>query len=109
MGVRLFSMLTAPVKDAHGNLARMQLRLQVAMIEQARLGKRVVVVMDEAQNLDHLVLEVIRMLCKRPKFPSSAEPGLGLRLVSWTRQRDWCENGGFADGVRLPRSVESLS
>jgi hypothetical protein len=30
-------MLTALVKDAHGNLARMQLRLQVGMIEQARL------------------------------------------------------------------------
>ena len=39
----------------------MQLRLRDAMIEQARLGK-CVVVMDEAQNLDHLVLELIRML-----------------------------------------------
>jgi general secretion pathway protein A len=50
------------VKDAHGNLARMQSRLQDVLIEQARLGKRVVVVMDEAQNLDHAVLELIRML-----------------------------------------------
>jgi general secretion pathway protein A len=50
------------VKDAHGNLTRMQSRLQDVLIEQARLGKRVVVVMDEAQNLDHAVLELMRML-----------------------------------------------
>jgi general secretion pathway protein A len=59
----LRSLLTAlGVKDAHGNLARMQARLQYALIEQARLGRRVVVVMDEAQNLDHSLLELIRML-----------------------------------------------
>jgi hypothetical protein len=34
--------------------------------------------------------------CKRPKFPSSAKPGLGSRLVSWTRPRDWCRNVVFA-------------
>jgi general secretion pathway protein A len=50
------------VKDAHGNLTRLQSRLQDVLIEQARLGKRVVAVMDEAQNLDHAVLELIRML-----------------------------------------------
>jgi general secretion pathway protein A len=40
----------------------MQSTLQEVLIEQARLGKRVVVVMDEAQNLDPAVLELIRML-----------------------------------------------
>jgi len=59
----LRSLLTAlGVKDAHGNLIRMQSRLQEVLIEQARLGRRVVVVMDEAQNLDRAVLELIRML-----------------------------------------------
>ena len=59
----LRSLLTAlGVKDAHGNLTRMQSRLQEVLIEQARLGRRVVVVMDEAQNLDHALLELIRML-----------------------------------------------
>jgi general secretion pathway protein A len=59
----LRSLLTGlGVKDAHGNLARMQARLQQALIEQARLGRRVVVVIDEAQNLDHSLLELIRML-----------------------------------------------
>jgi general secretion pathway protein A len=59
----LRSLLTAlGVKDAHGNLTRMQARLQEVLIEQARLGRRVVVVMDEAQNLDHALLELLRML-----------------------------------------------
>jgi general secretion pathway protein A len=59
----LRSLLTAlGVKDTHGNLIRMQSRLQDVLIEQARLGKRVVVVMDEAQNLGHAILELIRML-----------------------------------------------
>jgi general secretion pathway protein A len=59
----LRSLLTAlGVKEAHGNLARMQSRLQGVLLEQARLGKRVVVVMDEAQNLDHSSLELLRML-----------------------------------------------
>jgi general secretion pathway protein A len=59
----LRALLTAlGVKDARGNLTRMQSTLQEVLIEQARLGKRVVVVMDEAQNLDHAVLELIRML-----------------------------------------------
>jgi general secretion pathway protein A len=59
----LRSLFTAlGVKDAHGNLTRMQSRRQDVLIEQARLGERVVVVMDEAQNLDHAVLELIRML-----------------------------------------------
>jgi hypothetical protein len=35
-GGQAFSMLTALDKGAHGNLARMQLRLQVALIEEAR-------------------------------------------------------------------------
>jgi general secretion pathway protein A len=59
----LRSLLTAlGVKDAHGNLTRMQSRLREVLIEQAQLGKRVVVVLDEAQNLDPSVLEIIRML-----------------------------------------------
>jgi hypothetical protein len=37
-------------------------RVMESTIEQARLGKRVAIVMDEAQNRDHAVLELIRML-----------------------------------------------
>lgn len=50
------------VLETQGSLIQMQLRLKEVLLEQARLGKRVVVVIDEAQNLDDSVLELIRML-----------------------------------------------
>ncbi|MGB8535006.1 MAG: AAA family ATPase [Acidobacteriaceae bacterium] len=50
------------VRDLQGNLVEMQIRLRDLLTEQYRLGKRVVVVIDEAQNLDDSVLELVRML-----------------------------------------------
>lgn len=50
------------VRDLQGNLVEMQIRLRELLTEQYRLGKRVVVVIDEAQNLDDSVLELVRML-----------------------------------------------
>jgi general secretion pathway protein A len=50
------------VSETAGSLTDMQWRLKDVLVEQARLGKRVVVVIDEAQNLDDAVLELVRML-----------------------------------------------
>jgi general secretion pathway protein A len=50
------------VRETQGSLIEMQLRLKDLLAEQYRLGKRVVVVIDEAQNLDDSVLELVRML-----------------------------------------------
>jgi general secretion pathway protein A len=50
------------VRDLQGSLVEMQIRLKDLLTEQYRLGKRVVVVVDEAQNLDDSVLELVRML-----------------------------------------------
>jgi general secretion pathway protein A len=50
------------VRDLQGTLVEMQIRLRDLLTEQYRLGKRVVVVIDEAQNLDDSVLELVRML-----------------------------------------------
>jgi general secretion pathway protein A len=50
------------VQEAQGGLIQMQLMLKEVLVEQACAGKRVVVVIDEAQNLDDQVLELIRML-----------------------------------------------
>jgi general secretion pathway protein A len=50
------------VRDLQGNLVEMQIRLRDLLTEQYRQGKRVVVVIDEAQNLDDSVLELVRML-----------------------------------------------
>jgi general secretion pathway protein A len=50
------------VQEIQGSLVQLQSRLNEVLLAQARLGKRVVVVIDEAQNLDDSVLELIRML-----------------------------------------------
>jgi general secretion pathway protein A len=50
------------VRDLRGTLVEMQVMLKDLLAEQYRAGKRVVLVIDEAQNLDDSVLELVRML-----------------------------------------------
>lgn len=50
------------IPDQGDDFGRMQHRLNEVLIREARAGRRVVVVIDEAQNLDDSVLEAVRML-----------------------------------------------
>ena len=50
------------VRELRGNLVEMQIMLKDLLGEQYRAGRRVVLVIDEAQNLDDSVLELVRML-----------------------------------------------
>ena len=50
------------VRQMSGNLVEMQVELKDLLTEHYRMGKRVVLVIDEAQNLDDSVLESVRML-----------------------------------------------
>jgi type II secretory pathway predicted ATPase ExeA len=50
------------VTEIRGSLIELQRKLNDVCAEQARSGKRLVVVIDEAQNLDEPVLEFVRML-----------------------------------------------
>jgi type II secretory pathway predicted ATPase ExeA len=50
------------VHDTQGSFVQLHSRLKEVLLAQARLGRRVVVAIDEAQNLDDSVLELIRML-----------------------------------------------
>jgi general secretion pathway protein A len=50
------------VRELRGNLVEMQIMLKELLSEQYRAGRRVVLVIDEAQNLDDSVLELVRML-----------------------------------------------
>ena len=50
------------VPDSHGNIIELQARLNEVCAQYTRDGKRMVVVIDEAQNLDESVLEFVRML-----------------------------------------------
>jgi general secretion pathway protein A len=59
----LRTLLTAlGIQETRGSLVQLQSRLKEVLEEQARLGKRVIVLVDEAQNLDDSVLELIRIL-----------------------------------------------
>jgi hypothetical protein len=77
------------VQDIHGSLIELQSRLKEVLLAQARLGKRVVVVIDEAQNLDDSVLELIRMLSnfetpqeKLIQMILSGQPELAEKIAS---------------------------
>jgi general secretion pathway protein A len=50
------------VNDQDDDLGRMQRKLNEVLIREVRAGKRVVVVIDEAQTLEDSVLEAVRML-----------------------------------------------
>jgi type II secretory pathway predicted ATPase ExeA len=50
------------VADDGGDIARMQEQLNYLLLAEARQGRKVVVVIDEAQNLEDSALELVRML-----------------------------------------------
>jgi len=50
------------VKDLDGGIVEMQTQLNELLVAQSATGKRLVVVIDEAQNLDEQTLEAVRML-----------------------------------------------
>ena len=50
------------IPDQGDDIVRMQRRLNEVLIREVRAGRRVVVVIDEAQNLEDPVLEAVRML-----------------------------------------------
>jgi type II secretory pathway predicted ATPase ExeA len=77
------------VQETQGSLMQLQSRLKEILVAQARAGKRVVVVIDEAQNLDDSVLELIRMLSnfetpreKLIQIVLSGQPELAEKIAS---------------------------
>jgi general secretion pathway protein A len=77
------------VQETRGSLIEMQLRLKELLAEQSNSGKRVVVVIDEAQNLDDSVLELVRMLSnfetareKLIQIILSGQPQLAEKIAS---------------------------
>jgi len=49
-------------KNPQGSVVDLETRLNEILLEQSKTGKRLIVVLDEAQNLDFAVLEAVRML-----------------------------------------------
>lgn len=50
------------ISDTNGNVVSIHAKLSELLIEEARAGRRVIVAIDEAQNLSESVLEMVRML-----------------------------------------------
>jgi general secretion pathway protein A len=77
------------IRDDLTDVARMQRKLNECLLNEARHGRQVVVVIDEAQNLDDSVLEVVRMLSnfetpyeKLMHFVLAGQPQLAEKLAS---------------------------
>jgi general secretion pathway protein A len=77
------------IEDDGGDIVQMQAKMNDALLQQSALGKRFVVVIDEAQNLDESVLEVVRMLSnfetpreKLMQIVLAGQPQLAKRLAS---------------------------
>ncbi len=87
------------VRDLQGNLVEMQIRLRDLLTEQYRLGKRVVVVIDEAQNLDDSVLELVRMLSN---FETSRDKLIQIVLAG---QPQLADNIGSPELLQLRQRI----
>jgi type II secretory pathway predicted ATPase ExeA len=77
------------VHETQGNLIELQSKLNEVITEQSHMGKPLVVVIDEAQNLDDSVLELVRMLSnfetsqeKLIQIVLSGQPQLADKLAS---------------------------
>jgi general secretion pathway protein A len=77
------------VHETQGSLIDLQAKLNNVLAEQSRSGKPLVVVIDEAQNLDDSVLELVRMLSnfetpqqKLLQIILSGQPQLAEKLAS---------------------------
>jgi type II secretory pathway predicted ATPase ExeA len=87
------------VRDLQGSLVEMQIRLRDLLTEQYRLGKRVVLVIDEAQNLDDSVLELVRMLSN---FETSRDKLIQIVLAG---QPQLADNIGSPELVQLRQRI----
>jgi general secretion pathway protein A len=93
----LLSGLGAP--DMRASLVEMQIKLKNLLAEQYSSGKRVVLVIDEAQNLDDSVLELVRMLSN---FETASDKLIQIVLAG---QPQLAENIGSPELVQLRQRI----
>src|ERR1700733_3594021 len=77
------------IEQVNGNIVELQSKLTKILLQLSRRGERLVVVIDEAQNLEDSVLELIRMLSnfetskeKLMQIILSGQPDLATKLAS---------------------------
>jgi general secretion pathway protein A len=87
------------VRDLRGTLVEMQVMLKDLLAEQYRAGKKVVLVIDEAQNLDDSVLELVRMLSN---FETARDKLIQIVLAG---QPQLAENIGSPELLQLRQRI----
>src|SRR5258708_22703598 len=91
------------IPDQGDDIVHMQRRLNEVLIREARAGRRVVVVIDEAQNLEDSVLEAVRML-------SNFEiPGTKLIQILLAGQPQLADKLARRELVQLRQRISILS
>lgn len=91
------------INDQDDDLGRMHHKLNEVLISELRSGRRVVVVIDEAQNLDDSVLETVRML-------SNFEvPGKKLMQIILAGQPQLADKLASRNLVQLRQRISILS
>lgn len=77
------------IEDEGGDITRMHAKLNAYLLKESKSGRQVVVVIDEAQNLDERVLELVRMLSnfetpgkKLMHLVLAGQPQLAKKLTS---------------------------
>ena len=96
-------MIDLGVNDQDDDLGRMQRKFNEVLIRELRAGKRVVIVIDEAQNLDDSVLETVRML-------SNFEiPGTKLMQILLAGQPQLADRLASGNLVQLRQRISILS
>ena len=91
------------VGEVQGSLVEMQSKLNDVLVEQSRLGERLVVVVDEAQNLDDAVLELVRMLS------NFETPGEKLMQIVLSGQPELARKLASADLVQLRQRISIVA
>jgi general secretion pathway protein A len=91
------------IEEAGADSASMQSRLNDELIREARSGRKVVIVVDEAQNLGRPVLEVLRMLSN---FETATDKLLHIILAGQPQLADKLESESL---VQLRQRISIIS
>lgn len=81
------------ITDDGKNIMRMQAKLNEYLLRELQMGRQVVVIIDEAQNLDETVLEAVRMLSN---FETASRKLLHVVLAGQPRLAEKLNSGSLA-------------
>ena len=96
-------------KNPQGSVVDLETRLNEILLEQSKTGKKLIVVLDEAQNLDFAVLEAVRMLSN---FETPSRKLVQIVLCGQLQLGDWLDKPQLLQlrqRISIFASLDSLS